>query len=183
MKRSTFLSFDSGRARMWVALCAAFAMANYASAQSASATTASKVAVPTGSKLAMKVPAIGVQIYKCAQTDGKFNWAFVAPEADLFDTNGKLIGKHGAGPFWEMFDGSKINGAVAQREDSPRPGAILHLLLTAKSTGGAGAIANVKHLQRLNTTGGVAPSTGCASAADIDKQARVYYTADYYLYE
>jgi hypothetical protein len=149
----------------------------------ASTANASKVAAPTGSKMLMKVPAVGVQIYKCAQTDGKFAWSFVAPEADLFDASGKLIGKHGAGPFWELFDGSKVNGTVAHREDSARPGAIIHLLLTTKSTGGAGAIANTKHLQRLNTMGGVAPATGCANAGDIEKQSRIYYSADYYLFE
>jgi Protein of unknown function (DUF3455) len=158
--------------------------ASQSSAPSAAVSTpTSKIAAPTGSKFAMKLPAVGVQIYKCAQADGKFNWAFVAPEADLFNEGGKLIGKHGAGPFWELFDGSKVNGSVAQREDSPRPGAIVHLLLTTKSTGGAGAVANVKHLQRVNTLGGVAPSAGCAAPGDVDKQARVYYTADYYLYE
>jgi hypothetical protein len=164
------------------AIIAAAALASGAT-NIAFAQAGSKIAAPAGTKLTMKVPAIGVQIYKCAQTDGKFAWAFVAPEADLFDTNGKMIGKHGAGPFWELFDGSKVNGTVAQREDSTRPGAIPHLLLATRSTGRAGAIANVKHLQRINTIGGVAPASGCANAADIDKQARIYYTADYYLYE
>jgi hypothetical protein len=37
-------------------------------------------------------------------------------------------------------------------------------------------------LQRVNTIGGVAPASGCAGAGDIDKQARIYYTADYYLF-
>jgi hypothetical protein len=147
-----------------------------------SPTPNSKIAAPASAALAMKVPAIGVQIYKCAQADGKFNWAFVAPDADLFDTNGKMIGKHGAGPFWELFDGSKVNGTVAERENSARPGAIPHLVLTTKSTGGTGAVTNVKTLLRVNTIGGVAPASGCASASDIDKQARIYYTADYYLY-
>jgi Protein of unknown function (DUF3455) len=152
-----------------------------------SAANASKIAPPADSKLVMKVPAVGVQIYRCTYTEGKLGWAFVAPEADLFDERGKLIGKHGAGPFWEMFDGSKINGTVVQREDSSRSGAIVHLLLSTQSTGGAGAssgsIAKVKHLQRLNTLGGVAPLIGCAASSDADKQARIYYSADYYLYE
>src|SRR5262245_13889796 len=47
--------------------------------------------------LAMIVPAKGVQIYECrAKKDqaGAYEWAFVAPEADLFDTNGRKIGRH-----------------------------------------------------------------------------------------
>jgi hypothetical protein len=142
----------------------------------------SKLSPPAGSKLVSKIGAIGVQIYKCSAKEGKFAWAFVAPEADLFDTNGKMIGKHGAGPFWELQDGSKVNGTLAQREDSTRAGAIPHLLLTTKSTGGTGAITSVKHLQRLNTVGGVAPATGCTATQDVDKEARIYYTADYYLF-
>lgn len=158
------------------------ACASTANDYGGAAAPSSKLTPPATAKLVMKVPAIGVQIYKCAVTDGKYAWAFVSPDADLFDERGKLIGRHGAGPFWEMADGSKVNGTVAQREDAKRPGAIPHLLLATKSTGGSGAIASVKHLQRLNTIGGVAPATGCAAAQDVDKQARIYYTADYYLF-
>jgi Protein of unknown function (DUF3455) len=140
-----------------------------------------KLAPPVGAKFVKKVPAIGVQIYKCGVTNGQHAWAFVAPEADLFDEAGKRIGRHGAGPFWEMNDGSKVVGTLSQRADATRPDAIPHLLLTTKSTGGAGLVANVDYLQRLNTVSGLAPTGGC-TASDVDKQARVYYTADYLLF-
>jgi len=45
--------------------------------------------------LAMIVPAKGVQIYECrARKDrvGEYEWAFVAPEADLFDARGNRVG-------------------------------------------------------------------------------------------
>src|SRR4051812_33488472 len=80
-------------------------------------------------KLAMVVPAKGVQIYECRT--GK--WAFVAPEAELFDQNGKKIGKHYAGPHWEAADGSKVVGAVKARADAPAAGDIPWLLLGTKS--------------------------------------------------
>lgn len=136
-----------------------------------------------GEQLALKLGAIGVQIYECKnQPDGKPPaWAFVAPEADLFDSAGKRVGKHYAGPHWELGDGSKVQGSVKQRADSSVPGAIPHLLLGAKSVGSAGQLASTASIQRLNTIGGVAPADGC-SAADVGKQARVYYTADYYYY-
>src|SRR5713101_2541314 len=60
----------------------------------------SKVTVPDKLKpgpnesLMMVVPARGVQIYECrARTDqaGMYDWAFVAPEADLFDTPGRRV--------------------------------------------------------------------------------------------
>jgi hypothetical protein len=61
--------------------------------------------------LAMIVPAKGVQIYECrARKDrvGEYEWAFVAPEADLFDAGGNGIGRHYTGPVWESKDGSRV---------------------------------------------------------------------------
>jgi hypothetical protein len=36
------------------------------------------------------------------------------------------------------------------------------------------------YVLRLNTTGGVAPTTGCAGASDVGRRQRVPYAADYY---
>jgi Protein of unknown function (DUF3455) len=101
-----------------LATATAAAIAGCATNTATAPAASSKLSPPANAKLVSKVGAIGVQIYKCGVKDGKFAWAFVAPEADLFDMAGKLVGKHGAGPFWEMPDGSKVNGTVAQREDS-----------------------------------------------------------------
>ena len=65
--------------------------------------------------LALVVPAKGVQIYECrARTDqaGGDGWAFVAREAELFDTSRQKIGTHDAGPRWAASDGGPISGAV-----------------------------------------------------------------------
>jgi hypothetical protein len=37
-------------------------------------------------------------------------------------------------------------------------------------------------IQRLKTTGGTAPASGCSVAADVGKQVLVPYTADYYFF-
>ena len=124
--------------------------------------------------LALVVPAKGVQVYECR--DGK--WAFVAPEAELFDRSGRKIGRHYAGPHWEAADGSKVVGAVKQRADAPAAGNIPWLLLGTKSVGSAGTFSKVTSIQRVATVGGVAPVGGCAQGA----QARVDYTADYYFF-
>jgi hypothetical protein len=130
----------------------------------------------------LALPAKGVQIYECkAAADGKLGWSFVSPEADLFDLNGKLVGKHYAGPTWEMLDGSKIVGTVKSRADASGPNAIPWLLLSTKSIGGAGQLASVTSLQRVNTIAGVAPNEPC-SAANVGVKARVPYTADYYYF-
>jgi hypothetical protein len=128
------------------------------------------------------VPAKGVQIYECrASKAGAYEWAFVAPEADLFDTTGKPIGRHYAGPHWEASDGSKIAGAVKARAEAPASSAIPWLLLGTKSVGTAGSFSKVTSVQRVNTVGGVAPKVGC-SQDNAGTPARIPYTADYYFF-
>jgi hypothetical protein len=134
--------------------------------------------------LAMIVPAKGVQIYECrAGKDqvGGYEWAFVAPEADLFDAGGNRIGRHYAGPHWESNDGSKVLGTVKERADAPAADAIPWLLLTAKSVGSEGSFGKVTSIQRVSTVGGVAPKAGC-SQATVGTPARINYTADYYFF-
>jgi len=130
---------------------------------------------PAAGELAMIVSAKGVQIYECRDSQ----WAFVAPEADLFDASGKRIGRHYAGPQWEAADGSKVAGSVKARAEAPQAGAIPWLLLEAKSLGGEGAFSKVTSIQRVATHGGVAPAGGCAPAG---ARLRVDYTADYYFF-
>lgn len=133
--------------------------------------------------LAMVVPAKGVQIYECraSKTQAGYEWAFVAPDADLFDTRGRKIGRHYAGPHWEAADGSKVIASVKERADAPATDAIPWLLLTAKTVGPDGSFSKVASIQRVNTVGGVAPKAGC-SQAEVGKAARIAYTADYYLF-
>ena len=40
-------------------------------------------------------------------------------------------------------------------------------------------LTQAKYIQRINTTGGVAPATGCAVATDLGAIALVPYTTDY----
>ena len=134
--------------------------------------------------LAMIVRATGVQIYECrAKKDrpGEYEWAFMAPEADLFDARGNKTGRHYAGPHWEATDGSKILGTVKERADAPTAGAIPWLLLAAKSVGPEGAFSKITSIQRVNTAGGLAPAAGCSQAA-AGTLARIGYTADYYFF-
>jgi hypothetical protein len=151
-------------------------------AQAPGVTVPDKLRGGANESLAMVVPARGVQIYECRPRRdqvGAFEWAFVAPEADLFDRAGAKIGKHYAGPHWESNDGSKILGAVKERADAPADGAIPWLLLSARSVGPEGAFSKVTSVQRVNTAGGAAPADGC-SPSSLGTKIRVGYTADYY---
>jgi len=139
------------------------------------------LAAASGEQLLRVVPARGVQIYECRVADGKAGWAFVAPDARLLDSRGTAIGHHGAGPYWEARDGSRIVGTVKARSDSPVDGAVPWLLLATRSTGAEGDFSRVTSVQRVNTAGGVAPATACTPPM-AGKSVRVDYTADYYFY-
>ena len=126
----------------------------------------------------------GVQIYECrvSKDDPQAAaWVFVAPEAKLYDAQGRLVGKHYAGPHWESNDGSKVVGSVKAKADAPQAGAIPWLLLATRSDGPSGEFAKVTSVQRLNTVGGAAPANGCTTAT-VGQGARVAYSADYVLF-
>jgi hypothetical protein len=138
--------------------------------------------VPEGEPLLLRAAARGAQIYTCkakAADPASFGWALKAPDAELFDQSGAKIGRHYAGPTWESSDGSCVVGEMVQ--SSPAQGAIPWLLLRAKSHEGAGVLASVKYIQRVDTTGGVAPSAGC-DAEHAGAEVRVDYSANYDFY-
>lgn len=148
----------------------------------ASTADTTKIAAPAGEVPRMTLAAQGVQIHECRAIPGAAPaWVFVAPEADLFDADGRRIGHHGAGPSWQHEDGSGFVGTVRARMDAPRPGAIPWLLLSAKAQGPDGVFAHVSSVQRVNTVGGLAPVEGCGPAT-LGRRAHMAYRADYVLY-
>jgi hypothetical protein len=140
--------------------------------------------VPDTQVLTLETKAAGVQIYECkASKDDpmRFEWVFKAPEAELFDSAGKRVGRHYAGPTWESNDGSKVVGEVKARDNGPDPNSIPWLLLSAKSTSGNGVFSQTQSIQRVHTVGGKAPAEGC-NQAQAGKEMRVPYKALYYFY-
>ncbi len=140
--------------------------------------------VPVTQVLSLQAQSSGVQIYECkaSQEDPKrFRWVFKAPQAELFDRAGSRIGRHYAGPTWELNDGSQVVGELQAQEDSPDASAIPWLLLRAKSTSGHGVLRWTQSIQRLYTVGGKAPVEGCEPAQE-GKEARVAYSATYRFY-
>ena len=117
----------------------------------------------------------GVQIYTW---NGK-SWGTAVPEATLFDSDHKIVATHFAGPTWKSTTGSEVKGAVAAPPLPMKPDAIPWLLLSAVSTNGPGTFADTTFIQRVNTTGGKAPSTDGTATGQV---ARVPYTADYFFY-
>jgi hypothetical protein len=134
------------------------------------------VPVPAGSKLVSTAYAYGVQIYRW---DGAA-WVFVAPDAALYADAGfhAMIGLHYGGPTWESMSGSKVVGTVIDRCPMD-PASIPWLLLSAAPDDGPGIFHRVSFIERVNTVGGIAPSSPGGIVGEI---AEVPYTADYLFY-
>jgi Protein of unknown function (DUF3455) len=142
---------------------------------------AAAIKVPAGERLVLKAHATGVQIYTCAVgADGAPQWTLKAPDADLHDRKGAVIGHHFAGPSWKYKDGSEITGKASAHVDSPD--SIPWLLLTVTGHTGTGVFANITSIQRINTKGGKPPAATQCDASRSGSETRSDYSADYYFY-
>jgi hypothetical protein len=135
-----------------------------------------------------------------------FAWAFFGPQATLFDDNDKQVTTHflspnpspndpmGSGtprPTWQHSKDTSAVWAVPIASSTDlafvAPGAIPWLLLEVvgdeEGPSGGDKLTAAIFIQRLNTSGGIAPSTGCTEPADVGKKAFVPYEADYFFYK
>jgi uncharacterized protein DUF3455 len=136
---------------------------------------------PAGATLALALPAVGTQNYAC--TAGKTGeapaWTPEGPHAVL-SAHGEALMIHFAGPSWQALDGSLVKGTKLAAADAPQPTAVPWLLLSGAPSG-SGVLGNITHIQRLETAGGKAPSTGC-DAEHIGAKALVPYKSNYFFY-
>ncbi|HKU43456.1 MAG TPA: DUF3455 domain-containing protein [Polyangiales bacterium] len=141
------------------------------------------IRVPAGNKLAFDADAEGVQIYSCqlaADGSGAAAWTLKAPDATLYGKRHRVLGTHYAGPTWEALDGSTVVGARVAGV-TPDASAIPWLLLSAASNSGDGLMSKVTFIQRSNTSGGLAPQSGC-DANRLGTEIEIAYTATYNFY-
>ena len=166
--------------------------------------------VPEGNKLFLGTHAVGTQNYVCKPSGAGVAYVLFTPEATLSGEDGGQVITHNFSPnpnpkdpntdpkvvangairaTWQHRDTSKVwaklhqpNGAV-----TVDPNAIAWLLLdrvgAQNGPTGGDKLTGTTFIQRLNTTGGLAPSTGCSSLADVGNFAFVPYTADYFFYK
>jgi len=165
------------------------------------------IQVEAGNKVFFVGHAEGTQNYICLPSDGGFKFTLFTPQATLFNDDDKQVTTHYFSPnlspippeelntiraTWQHSrDTSTVWGEVKPGDSSSdpdfvAPGAIAWLLVTVVGaqdgpTGGH-KLTETTFIQRLNTSGGVAP-TGCESLTDVGKQAFVPYTADYFFYK
>ena len=155
---------------------------------------AAAIAEPDGIAASLRVPASeapafvltgnGVYIYQCRQgidDPNTYFWAFVVPDATLYDGSRSVARHATVGLYESISDRSSVSGVV--RSSQPAGAANLPwVLIRAQPIGENGLFANVSSVQRVNTTGGAAPSGGCG-ADNVGEEARVAYKADYYFYK
>jgi hypothetical protein len=169
------------------------------------------IKVPAGNEAFLLGHGVGTQNYVCLPSGTGIAFTLFTPQATLFSDDDKQLTTHFFSPnpienntnpavvaagmiraTWQHSrDTSTVWGQVKPGNSSSDPGfvapnAIAWLLLTVVGaedgpTGGD-TLTKTTFIQRLNTSGGVAPSTGCASLADVGHQEFVPYTADYFFY-
>jgi hypothetical protein len=152
----------------------AFVLAVACMAQGSIAQTVKEsIDVPPHSRLLIRVVGRGDQVYGCVSG----RWVLEAPDARLLNLQGSVIGRHFAGPTWQLNDGSWVKGKAIAKQVSPDATAAPWLLL--ESVGGTGRFGTVRFIQRTGTHGGNAPDGSCSRGA----MRRVPYTATYSFYE
>jgi hypothetical protein len=170
------------------------------------------IQVPAGNKLFLVGHAVGTQNYICVPAGTGVRFVLFTPQATLIDDEGeqltthyfspnpfevntdpKVLGDHTIRATWQdSKDSSTVWGQVKPGNSSTDPnfveqGAIPWLLVTIVGhqdgpTGGD-RLSGTTFIQRLNTHGGLAPSTGCTSLADLGNMTFVPYRTDYYFYK
>jgi hypothetical protein len=166
----------------------------------------SNLEVPAGYTAYLKVHASGTQNYMCLpwSTTPVVGWKLVGPQATLFEIGAGLLTQQVAThflsvnpaegvarPTWQhSLDSSRVWGRALQSSTDPgyvEAGAIPWLLLAAtgvqEGPEGGTLLTRTAFVQRVNTSGGAAPSTGCARPTDIGALALVPYSADYVFFK
>jgi hypothetical protein len=162
----------------------------------------SNLEVPAGRQPYLFIGAEGTQNYVCMASPATsgFTWTFFGPQATLLLQDGQQIATHylssnpvdgAARATWQhSADSTRVWGAVkASSSDGAfvAPGAIPWLLLEVVgedfgSDGRLGTFSGTTHIQRVLTSGGMAPIEGCKSAKDVGKKAFVPYWTFYVFY-
>ena len=162
------LSTCAKRFAMIALVLAVVSMARDSIAQTAK----ESIDVPPHSRLVLRAVGSGDQVYGCVNG----SWELKAPDAKLLNQDGSIIGRHFAGPTWQLKDGSWVKGQAVAKQVAPDANAVPWLLL--ESVGGTGRLGTVRFIQRTGTHGGNAPDGSCSQSAML----RVPYTATYSFY-
>lgn len=152
------------------------------------------IQVPAGNKVFLKGHAVGTQNYICLPT----GWTLFGPQATLFNDQDHQVITHFLSPnpdqggaaraTWQHSRDTSSVWAVKIAEsldpDFVAPEAIawfkLEVVGAEEGPTGGNKLMPTTFIHRLNTSGGVKPSTDCT---EIGKTELVSYTADYFFYK
>jgi hypothetical protein len=135
-----------------------------------------------GEEPAFTLRADGVQVYQCSPlANGGYGWAFLAPDATLFDgTRG--VARLATPNHWESLDDRSAVTGIPRRMQAAGADNMPWELLGAMPAGEDGMFAGVTSIQRVNTRGGALPNAACDDTR-VGEEARSAFTADYYFYK
>ena len=158
--------------------------------------------VPAGNVAFLLGRGVGTQNYECQPADslGRVAWTLFTPEATLFTDDGTQLTTHFFSPnpvegnvvvratWQDSRDTSAVWArAVASVADPTGSGAIPWVKLETAGTEagptGGDTLTATTFVQRVHTTGGAAPASGCDRPTDVGRKAFVPYTADYFFYK
>lgn len=123
---------------------------------------------PAGSRVVGSFTVMkGVQTYTCVVAEGATAGAYTGssvPEATLVGFGGRI--HHFAGPSWQSLrDQSLVTATKTQA--SARTGTIPELLLQVLTHTGSGVLSRADYINRLATSGGVAPTGSCTAGQTV----------------
>jgi Protein of unknown function (DUF3455) len=126
---------------------------------------------PSGSRpIGAYVVVTGTQTYTCG--DNRAWGTSSIPDAQLIGTGGRI--HHFAGPSWQserdrsLVTATKVNGV-------DRAGTIQELLLKVQTHQGSGILDKADYINRLLTSGGVAPAGSCEPKATVAVPYKAVY--------
>lgn len=123
----------------------------------------------------------GAHVYECRAVQGGYAWTFLNPDATLFEGT-RSVATHSTPGLWESSsDRSSTSGRVAATQPAGA-GNLPWALYRTVPNAGSGIFSGVTAVQRVNTAGGVAPTTGCTDTS-LGTETRVAFTADFYFYK
>jgi Protein of unknown function (DUF3455) len=146
------------------------------------------------------VRGVGTQNYACQPTGplGHVDWVLFTPQATLFDDQAQQLITHFFSPnpdepdvlgrvTWQDSRDTSTVWARAIASATVDPSAIpwVKLQVVGRRAGPTGghALSDTTFIQRVNTEGGLAPTTGCDVLSDVGHKAFVPYKADYFFYK
>lgn len=139
----------------------------------------SNIKAPSDQVPVLQLAGQGVQIFRCEKRETGMAWVFRQPEAELFDSAGKAVGRHGASFSFEHIDGSRLISTIVANDEAPQATDLRWLLMTTRSYN-RGTFERVTYVQRVNTKGGL-PPTRC-DAAQSGQLLRIDFKADFVFY-